>query len=141
MENIGRVVSTSGKYAKIEVVRVSACGEKCGSCKGGCTKVVTYVEAENSIGATPSQFVTLKMDTNLVMKAAFLAYVLPLIMLIFGIGIGMYVFPKVTISLPQEIFSLILGVILMTLSYVFIRIKDRKLKSENTLSYNIERIL
>ena len=141
MDNIGRVVSTCGEYAKIEVIRSSACGEKCGSCKGGCTKTATYVDVVNTAGAQPSQFVMLQVDTKTVMGAAFLAYILPLIMLILGITAGTLIYSKLGTNLPSELFALIIGLIFMTLSYGIVRYFDLQYKSQGKIKYHIAKIV
>jgi len=141
MDNIGRVVSTRGEYAKIEVIRSSACGEKCGSCKGGCTKTATYIDVVNTAGAQPSQFVMLEIDTRTVMGAAFLAYILPLIMLIVGIAVGTYSYSKLRLDFPSELFALIIGIIFLILSYRIIRYFDSKYKSDEKIKYHIAKIV
>lgn len=40
-----RAVEVRKNLAKLEISRVSACGESCGSCKGGCAPTNTFVNA------------------------------------------------------------------------------------------------
>ncbi|WZL73996.1 SoxR reducing system RseC family protein [Clostridiaceae bacterium 35-E11] len=141
MEKIGRVVHISGSIAKIEMLRTSACGEKCSSCKGGCSKTGLYIDVENTLGAVPSQFVKIKVETKTVMKAAFLAYIVPLFMLIVGIVSGSYLHPLLGLAFAAELFSFLLGVIFMTLSYGIVKIFDRIYQSRGIIQYEMIKIL
>jgi len=141
MDKMGRVVSTSGKYAKVEVIRSSACGEKCSSCKGGCTKNASYIQVENTANAQPSQFVMLQVDTKTVMGAAFFAYILPLIMLIVGIAVGTFIFSKLRLPFPSELFTFFIGMAFMTLSYGMVRYFDSSYKSKEKIKYHIAKIV
>lgn len=141
MENKGRVVSTNGKYAKVEVVRSSACGDKCGSCKGGCSKNATYINVENTAHAQPSEFVMLEIDTKTVMGAAFLTYILPLIMLIGGIIAGTAIYTNLSLGLPSEIFALLTGISFMIFSYFIVRFFDSRFKSQDKVKYHIAKII
>lgn len=141
MEQMGRVVSTSSKYAKIQVVRSSACGDKCGSCKGGCAKTSTYIQVENTVNAQPSQFVMIKIDTKTVMGAAFLAYTLPLIMLLIGMATGAFIFSKLDLTIPFELFIFIIGMVFMILAFGIVRYIDSRYKSQEKIKYRIAKII
>ncbi len=141
MEKIGQIVTVAGDKAKIEVKRVSACGEKCGSCGGGCKSTGIYIDANNSMGAGPGQFVKVEMATNTVMKAAFMAYVFPLIMLIIGVILGSYIYPTLMLPLSSDSFSFILGLILMVLAYCVVRLFDNHYKSHGKINYKVTKIL
>lgn len=141
MEKIGRVVNTRGNIAKIEILRTSACGEKCSSCKGGCSQTGMYIDVENTVGAAPSQFVKVKVETKTVMKAAFLAYIVPLFMLIVGIVSGSYIHPLLGFTFPAELFSFLLGMIFMGLSYFIVKIFDRIYQSKGIIKYEMIKIL
>ncbi|WP_432666079.1 SoxR reducing system RseC family protein [Wukongibacter baidiensis] len=141
MEKIGKVISTSGNIAKLEIRRASACGEKCGSCSGGCSSTGTFIEVENPLNAKPGQFVKIEVETKVVMKAAFIAYVFPLFMLISGIILGSYIHKTFHINISSEVFSLLTGIVLMSISYGIVKIIDKNYDSNKYIEKRITKIL
>lgn len=141
MEKVAKVISTNGDIAKLEVRRVSACGEKCGSCSGGCSSSGTFIDAENSIQAKPGQFVKIETATSVIMKAAFLAYIFPLVMLITGIVLGSYIYKYFNFNISSEVFSFLLGIFLMTISYLIIKKIDKNYNDNKRIKNKITRIL
>jgi len=141
MEKIGRVVSTEGNKAKLEIRRVSACGEKCGSCSGGCSGTGTYIEVDNPLKASPGQFVKIETETSVVMKAAFLVYIFPLSMLIAGIILGAYIYEGFGFNISSEVFSILLGGLLMTASYAILKIIDTFIVPKKPIKHKITKIL
>ncbi len=80
MESIGTVVKTDGKNAVVCVNRVSACGENCAHCKGGCTPTKAYAEAENCENAQVGDTVKIETETADVIKASLVLYFVPLVL-------------------------------------------------------------
>lgn len=140
MEKVGKVISIKDNMARIEVVRVSACGEKCSSCKGGCSTTGVYIEAENHTNAQPGQFVKVDLKTSTVMKAAFVAYIFPLFMLVLGTISGTFLYPRFDITFSSELFSILLGFSAMILSYIIIKLIDRVYLKER-IKYTITRVM
>ena len=69
--------------AQVVVSRGTACGGNCSTCGGGCSgghgeNPEPVVSAKNTIGATVGSRVTVESGTGAVMKAAVLAYILPM---------------------------------------------------------------
>lgn len=141
MEKIGRVVSTKGNTAKLEIKRASACGEKCGSCSGGCSSTGTFIEVDNSLKAAPGQLVKIETETSVVMKAAFWAYIFPLFMLITGIILGTNIYKSFNLNIPSEVFSIILGGSFMLISYAVLKSIDKNINSKNIIKHRITKIL
>ncbi|PAB58610.1 SoxR reducing system RseC family protein [Anaeromicrobium sediminis] len=141
METIGRVVSTNNEFAKIEVMRTSACGEKCSSCGGGCSKTGMYIDVKNTLNAKSSQFIKVEIETKTIMKAGFLVYILPLFMLIIGAVSGYYIHGLFNMTFPSDLFSLLLGVLFLGLSYGIVRIFDRNYNSKGKIQYKMTKIL
>lgn len=73
MDQVGFVINTNDGYADVEIRRVSACGDKCGSCGGNCDAPKTRVKIKNSIKAHSGDFVEIDMETSQVMKSTFVA--------------------------------------------------------------------
>jgi len=141
MEKIARIVSEEGNYAKIEIIRASACGEKCGSCSGGCSSTGIYVKALNEAGGKPGQMVKIELETSTVMKAAFLAYVLPLIMLVLGVLLGAYIHPRLDFNISSEALSLLFGVAFLIISYGILKVFDISYSSKGNIRYRVTKVL
>lgn len=84
MHEIGIIVEENGKYAKAAVLRRSACGENCASCKGGCTPAETVLNVKNTIGAKKGDRVMLELPDKKALGAAAIVYLLPLAALFAG---------------------------------------------------------
>ena len=83
MEQIGVVKKTENNFAYVAVNRVSACGENCAHCKGGCTPSNVTAKAENPIGAEAGDSVKIETDTGKVLFASFVLYIVPVLLTIF----------------------------------------------------------
>lgn len=80
MESIGTVVKKEGNEAVVLVNRVSACGENCAHCKGGCTPTKAYAKTENEVFADVGDTVKIETDTSSVIRASVILYFVPLIL-------------------------------------------------------------
>ncbi len=86
MESIGVVISLNGNMATVNVRRVSACGENCASCKGGCVATTIKTTAENLVSADVGDTVKIESNTTDVVRAAFFLYMMPVVVaLIFAV--------------------------------------------------------
>lgn len=78
-------------FAEVVVHRGTACGGNCASCGGGCGSQGAgdgnRVAAENSLGAVPGQSVIIESSTQKVMKAAAIAYIIPVLCLVIGYAV------------------------------------------------------
>ncbi|MDO4618844.1 MAG: SoxR reducing system RseC family protein [Clostridia bacterium] len=81
------IVKVGGEWAKVNIVRASACGENCAMCKGGCAPSETEILAKNPMGAKSGDKVILEIPDKIGLWAVFLAYVLPLLALLVVGGI------------------------------------------------------
>lgn len=70
MREAGVVISCDGTRAEVTVLRHSACGENCASCKGGCAPTKTVITAENTAGAKPGDKVLMEMSDKKALGAA-----------------------------------------------------------------------
>lgn len=75
------------------------------------------------------------------MKAAFIAYLFPLFMLILGIILGSYIYKAFHINISSEIFSFLLGIALMSISYGIVRKVDKNYNSNKYIETRITKIL
>ncbi len=86
MTGEGTVVKIDGNRATVRIEKKSACSGDCSSC-GLCENPVYEIEASNSAGAGIGDRVVLYMPTSRVYLAAFLVYMLPLIVVFAVMGI------------------------------------------------------
>ncbi|SHK13779.1 positive regulator of sigma(E), RseC/MucC [Geosporobacter subterraneus DSM 17957] len=136
-----RVVEVKGNLAKVEVRRVSACGENCANCKGGCAPTNIYIEVINSIGAKQGEYVEIEMSTRTFLAAVLITYGLPLIMLFIGIFSGNALVNNMGLKINNDMAGAILGFIFMALSYIFISKLDKKYNKQRKIKFEIKKIL
>ncbi len=79
MKEVAFVEKITGDRALVSVAKKSACGENCASCKGGCVPGERKLWAKNNMGAEVGDRVVLELDSSRVIYAAFLAYILPVV--------------------------------------------------------------
>lgn len=136
MEQIGYVSGLDGEYAFVDVRRVSACGDKCGSCGGGCSVPSMRIRIKNTLEAKVGDSVEVKMETKTVLNSALIAYVIPLIAMILGIIIGVHMF-KIIGSNNYELYGFAIGLVFLGLSYVLLRVIDSKTKDSNKINFQM----
>ena len=110
--------------ATIEIARSTACGENCASC-GLCSNKTILVSAVNDVGAAVGDTVEIDMADRKVLGAAFLVYIVPLIVLIAGYCAAYAVF-------KSELFAVVAGLLLMAFTFLVIRYIDKSLKEKYT---------
>ena len=121
MEQTGIVEECVDGMAKVKITRSSACGDSCAAC-GMCPGRETVIEAKNTCGAAKGDTVLLNMSSGKVLNAAFLAYIVPVILLVLGCVIGDYIF-------KSENMGILSGFALMIVSFIAMHILDKRLKS------------
>lgn len=128
MNQHGYVVEiVDGMTAKIKMQKHSACAS-CGKCASSTDKKDIVVEVDNTIGAKVGDFVEVNMDSVDVIKAASIVYIIPLAALLGGTIASYSILNFINISFNKEILSAIIGLILTSLSYLFIKNKDSKFR-------------
>lgn len=83
----GIVLEISGRTAKVKTSRHNDC-ENCGACPGNSAIIV---DAYNPLAASVGQHVALEVQEVNMLKAAFIVYILPLIMVFAGAILGTYI--------------------------------------------------
>jgi len=140
MDQIGFVTKTDKKKARVIVKRTTACGDKCNSCEGGCDVTGTVVDIDNTLNAKHGDYVEIEMATSSVMMSIFLVYVMPLILMIAGIGLGIGISESWGID-NQELLGLVLGALSLVISFFLLRIIDSKLKNKSGSQFKMMKIL
>lgn len=119
MREIGIVTELCCDMAKVTVLRRSACGENCASCKGGCTPTMTVITAKNEAGAMCGDRVAVEISDKRALWAAVLVYILPLAALILGAAVG-------RVLGFGEGFSAVVGFIAMAVCFGIVRFVSEK---------------
>lgn len=89
----------SNGNAVIEMQRMSACGHSCDGCEGcGAPNVILAVEAKNRIGARKGDKVIVESSNKTIYKAAFMVYLLPIILFFAFYALGDALLKAGTIS-------------------------------------------
>ena len=135
-EQEGIVLEVSGSMAKVKASRHSDC-ENCGSCPGN-TAIV--VDALNPLGAQRGQRVALEVKEVNMLKAAFIVYILPLIMAVAGAFAGNYLAVQQLASNPLW-YQIGGGFIAFGLSIIYIKYFDRNARTNDKMRPVITRIL
>lgn len=121
MIQTGTVIETiNGNKAKVHMKKHSACGD-CGACQHGKENMELNIVAMNEIGAKPGDFVEVNMETQNVMGAAFIIYVIPLLALVLGIGVGSYVLNTIGVQENVEVYAAGIGFLLTVIAYLMIK--------------------
>lgn len=136
-----RVVDITNNVAKLEIRRASACGDKCATCKGGCSSDNAYVEAVNSIGAEKGDFVEVELNTKTFLTAVVLTYGLPLIMLFIGIFTGSTLLRNFGIEVNGDLAGIVLGFGLMALAYLILSLNDKRYNKKGKVKFEITKLL
>ncbi len=128
MRQTGVVVSTNENIAILKMQRHSACGS-CGGCGMGSEDSKNMqIEVVNRIGASKGDFVEVDVSTPNILKAAAIAYVIPLMVLFLGIVISSKVLTAINYSSNVETMSAIIGTFLMGIVFMMIKKNEPKFK-------------
>ncbi|MEW6725005.1 MAG: SoxR reducing system RseC family protein [Bacillota bacterium] len=93
MLEIGRVVEVRGETALVQMIRTAACAS-CGKCASGHQSSLMQLEARNPVGAGMGDMVKLDTEGLTPLRAAFVVYLLPLLMAGVGYAIGSILSPS-----------------------------------------------
>lgn len=131
------------KTARLKMQRHSACAS-CGKCQtlSSETKEI-LVEVDNTIGAKIGDHVEVNMDNMNVLKATALAYIVPLVFLMLGTIGSYFVLDKVIEAqgIGVEIISGLVGIVMMSTSYVILKRNDNKFRESRKFIPIITNIL
>ncbi len=118
MVQSGRVVSVSGNEMKVCFERPEACAH-CSAC-GEIHESLVTLQGSAPVGSR----IEVDMPEKQVLKASFLAYVIPLLLLIAGIAAGNALF-------GDEIGAALTGILCMGLSWFLLRLIERRMRKND----------
>ena len=141
MNQVGTVIEIlKDNRAKVTMRKHSACGD-CGACQHGKENMKMNIIAANEISAKVGDLVEVDMETQNVLGAAFIVYVIPLIMMVLGIVIGNSILRNIGISDKIEIYSAIAGFILMAVSFAVIKTYEQSFQRNKKYIPTIAKIV
>lgn len=136
----GKVIAVDKENATVTLMKHSACGD-CGACQIGKENMNIKIDALNTAGASIGDKVVVDMASHDVLTAAFIAYGIPLIMLIIGIAGGKFILELLGMEKNIELFSFGIGLIFMTITFFRIRKNEDKFKASKKYLSRITEIL
>lgn len=126
--------------AKLELKRHSACAS-CGKCATTSEEKDIIVEVDNTIGAKVGDMVEVNMETVNVLKAAFIAYTIPLVALLLGTVGTFYVLKSINITNNVELISGGVGLIFTLVSFLILKKNDKKFRDSKEYIPIVTRII
>ncbi|HOA81350.1 MAG TPA: SoxR reducing system RseC family protein [Defluviitaleaceae bacterium] len=127
---VGKVINIKNNIAIVSMTRNEAC-QKCGACSHGHKSEEMILEAKNLCNAKIGDKVVIDLASSDFLKATFIMYGLPLILLFTGFFLGYYAFSKFGYESLQEPIGVLSGLIFMSISYIWIKSKEERWKSQN----------
>ena len=116
MLRTGRVISSEKGQVEVCFERPEACA-RCGACAGQKHHTLVKIPGDAPVGNR----VDVEMPSQQVIKASLLGYALPLLMLLLGMALG-------TIIFDNEGLWALLGLIFMGLSWLILRLTEKKMR-------------
>ncbi|HHY90583.1 MAG TPA: SoxR reducing system RseC family protein [Clostridiales bacterium] len=141
MNHVGQVLQLyEDNRAKVLIRRHTACSE-CGACKHGKQDMNMEIIAVNNANAKIGDVVEISMQTHNVLTAALLVYGIPLLMLIIGVVAGYAILQKMGFTAKLELYSVLIGLVLLILTYIALKIYENVLKKDARYTPVISRII
>ncbi len=137
----GRVVRTDENRAWIQTIRSAACEHcksrhTCHALGGGGNDMA--VEAINTLGAREGDHVVVEFSTSSLLKGTFLIYILPILCLMIGAGIGVRLSP--VFGLGESVLPAAVGFGAFALSILFVVVYGNRLARKDGYKPRIIRV-
>ena len=126
--------------AKLQLKRYSACAS-CGKCATTSEEKDIIVEVDNAIGAKVGDRVEVDMETVNVLKAAFMAYTIPLLALLIGTIGSFYILKLINITNNIEVLSGGIGIVFTFIAFLILKKNDRKFRNSKEYIPIVTRII
>ncbi len=125
MEQIGKIIEIiDNNTVKVNIQKHTSC-KNCGACHIGTNPDIAII-ADNQANAGIGNIVEVSMQTQSVLSAAFIMYVIPLFILVVSIAIGTKFFRNEN----GEVYSILMGLFFLALSYYVIRQNEKKFRQK-----------
>jgi sigma-E factor negative regulatory protein RseC len=131
----GCVVSVNGDIAVV-AVRMSGACEKCGLCLASSDGKEMLLLAKNEIGAREGDDVDIEILPGKVIAAAFVVYMIPVVMTIFGFLLG----SALTGGSDTSALPIVLAVLFLVGSFAGVWLYDMRVRRHETRQATVTRI-
>ena len=135
---MGEVVEVRGNTARVKIDGKKACAH-CGVCTRISDNEMT-VEAYADEPVKKGDRVVLVMGNGMILKSAFIVYMVPLIALIAGYYLGKELMGLLNYGGKSELFPALSGFFLLFLSFMAIRWFDRRKRDDKQYRVSIKKI-
>lgn len=125
---VGEVIGFESGRLVVKMERKEACA-KCRACSAGMKKEEMIIRAENVCNAQIGNKVDIVLDNANFMKATLIMYGLPFVFFMLGIFAGYYGAESLGIA-NGELVGIVLGLVLVVLTYAIIHSQEHRFKSE-----------
>lgn len=129
----GTIVELKGAEVAVVLCQKQGACQHCpssGACQMGDDGKSMLVEAFNQIGAGVGDKVKVVTSTRNFLQSSFVVYILPVIGLLIGAGLGQLLGEHTDIALDPKLLSALLGVAFLVGTFLCIRVGTRALKRE-----------
>ena len=140
MNSFGKVIEVNGDFVKISTLRNSACGD-CHGCSTSEDVTEAFINAKNEHEARIGDTVEYDMPTSSILKAAFIAYTVPLIVMVLTMYISQKVLPVFGIIDNLELYSALIGIFSMASVFIVIRLNEKRFSKNNSFVAKTTRIV
>lgn len=137
MKQIGFVTKTFNDKAQLEVKRPSGCGN-CKGCAGSCDVNAHVVTIKNKLNAQEGDYVELNAVSKNLIKFIAIVYLIPFAFLILGILLGNSYFEG---NGNQEILSFGVGMVTMAISFILVKLIDKRISDKGESTVEMTRVL
>ena len=131
----------SNAMAIVKTTKTGACAacSARGACNVSESSTEMEVEARNSVGGRVGDRIILSIDTSLLLKAAFLIYLFPVLLMLAGAIIGLKL--GQLFDSNESVFSAITGFLFLFIAILFVKTKGNKLSERDEYRPEIIRIV
>lgn len=120
-------------------MRQSACGGECSSCSGCGDTKPTIVKVKNEVDAKIGDLVELQGSGN-ILKLTFMIYSIPLVLFVVGLVAGAIAFKNRGYA-NYEIISFLIGIASLVISFLILKLIDKKFFEKDSSLLTINRII
>lgn len=134
----GIIIETYKQIAKVKFNKSNACVH----CKIGCIESESSMiaEAQNPINAKVGDSVRLEIDSKLALKAMTIVLGFPLLMLFLGVLVTNFLV-RTVYKIENQIISISVGMSLLMLSFIPIRIYEKRIRDSGYCSLTIVEVI
>ncbi|PLX85197.1 MAG: hypothetical protein C0617_05800 [Desulfuromonas sp.] len=133
LEEIGTVVELKGKQRAVVLCKRGSFCEHCASsglCRMGDDEKSMLVQAQNQIGARVGDRVKIATTTKNFLQSSFFLYIVPLIGLIVGAGLGQVIGMQLENGPDPNLLAALIGTAFLVGTFLVIRVGSRAIPEE-----------